>query len=214
MPRNHELFLTFLIKVALFAFPFIALELVFTRIASFGVATGCAAFLAALTGASLDHLLLRADSPRGASDLAPDPVFKEPVSKTQAEPPLSFDDGPAVEDVHSSALVEAYRVDLAQLQAQLARAETQIKSTEFENSELRLQLIESESKLLMDTEAPFPVSDDVLELGYHGAVDDFKRRLLTQSIVLTDGNRAEAARHLGLQRTYLYRLVKQFQVKT
>lgn len=214
MSKNHELFLSLLLRVALFAFPFIALELVFTRFTSFGIATGGAAFIAALMGASLDHLLLRADSPNNSVDTDLEPSVLHELPTRQAEPLPGLRGDHSMEDDHTSALIEAYRVDLAQLQAELARAEKQIRATEFENGELRLQLIESESKLLLDSEAPFPVSDDVLELGYHGAVDDFKRRLLTQSIVLTEGNRAEAARHLGLQRTYLYRLVKQFQVKT
>jgi DNA-binding NtrC family response regulator len=48
-----------------------------------------------------------------------------------------------------------------------------------------------------------------LPLGFHDAVDDFKRRLLAQAISDAGGNRAEAARRLGLQRTYLYRLTRQ-----
>ena len=220
MLRNHELFITLLIKVCLFAFPFIALELVFTRFTSFGVATGGAAFLAALTGTLLDQLLLKVEPVKQITD----PVdlqtrpSQEPEAPSADALPTSMVEldlappFPAV-DIHSSPLVEAYRVDLAQLRSEQDRAKKQIKSMEHANGDLRLQLIEAQSKLLLDSEAPFPVPDDVLELGFHGAVDDFKRRLLTQSIVLTKGNRAEAARQLGLQRTYLYRLVKQFQVK-
>ncbi len=203
MARNHELFLTLLLKVCLFAFPFMAFELVFTRFISFGVATGCAAFLAAVIGATLDHLLLRAE---------PQPV-PELVEPAPEKVPKKAAPSPSVADIHASPLVEAYRVDLAQAKAEVKRADRRLRVKEQENGDLRLQLIESESKQLASTEAPFPVGDDVLQLGYHGAVDDFKRRILTESISQTNGNRAEAARQLGLQRTYLYRLVKQFQVK-
>ncbi len=206
MPRNHELFVSHLIRVCLFAFPFVAFELLFTRLTTFGVATGGAAFSAALLGVVLDRLLLGSDAP--PADVHPPTDEQDQGAETK-----SAKKTPPTVDVHDSPLFKAYRVDLAQLKSDLARAKKQIKSMESENGELRLQLIESESKLLADTKSPFPVSDDVLELGYHGAVDDFKRRVLIQSISRTNGNRAEAARQLGLQRTYLYRLVKQFQVK-
>jgi DNA-binding NtrC family response regulator len=42
--------------------------------------------------------------------------------------------------------------------------------------------------------------------GYHGAVSDFKRRLIETTLHETRGNRTHAARTLGLQRTYLLRL--------
>lgn len=203
MARNHEFFLALLLKICLFAFPFIAFELVFTRFTSFGVATGAAAFLAAVTGTVLDHLLLRTEP-------EPAPVIEAPEPVVEPEEPAPE---PSLDDIHASPLVEAYRVDLAQVRAELERTEKRLKTVELENADLRLLLIESESKQLAHPEAPFPVGDDVLQLGYHGAVDDFKRRILTQSITQTNGNRAEAARQLGLQRTYLYRLVKQFQVK-
>ena len=211
MPRNHEFFLTFLIKVALFAFPFMALELAFTHFTSFGAATGGAAFLASLIGVSLDHLLLRSEP------IVPDPLVSNdsPLVAEEAAPEVVEPEAEKVPamDIESSPVMEACRIDLAELSAALARAEGQLMSMEKENGDLRLQLMESESKLQAGSEAPFPVCDDVLELGYHSAVDDFKRRILTRSIALTNGNRAEAARQLGLQRTYLYRLVKQFQVK-
>ena len=41
--------------------------------------------------------------------------------------------------------------------------------------------------------------------GYHGAVSDFKRRLIETTLHETRGNRTHAARTLGLQRTYLLR---------
>lgn len=47
---------------------------------------------------------------------------------------------------------------------------------------------------------------------WHGAVNDFKRRLLEQALVSAGGNRTHAARALGLQRTYLLRLIRDFAV--
>ena len=49
-------------------------------------------------------------------------------------------------------------------------------------------------------------------LGYHGAVSDFKRRLIEVTLHQTHGNRTHAARALGLQRTYLLRLIRELGV--
>jgi len=49
-------------------------------------------------------------------------------------------------------------------------------------------------------------------VGYHGAVSDFKRRLIESTLHQARGNRTHAARTLGLQRTYLLRLIRELQV--
>jgi DNA-binding NtrC family response regulator len=49
-------------------------------------------------------------------------------------------------------------------------------------------------------------------LGYHGAVSDFKRRLIEATLKQMRGNRTHAARALGLQRTYLLRLMRELGV--
>jgi len=49
-------------------------------------------------------------------------------------------------------------------------------------------------------------------LSYHGAVSDFKRRLIEATLHQASGNRTHAARTLGLQRTYLLRLIRELQV--
>jgi DNA-binding NtrC family response regulator len=49
--------------------------------------------------------------------------------------------------------------------------------------------------------------------GFHGAVCDFKRRLIEATLTQTGGNRTRAARALGLQRTYLLRLIREFEVR-
>jgi len=55
------------------------------------------------------------------------------------------------------------------------------------------------------------VSEDVL-FGYHGAVSNFKRRLIESALLQAAGNRTHAARVLGLQRTYLLRLMRELRV--
>ena len=48
---------------------------------------------------------------------------------------------------------------------------------------------------------------------FHEAVDDARRKIIADAIAKAGGNRAEAARILGLQRTYLYRLEKQLGLR-
>ena len=47
---------------------------------------------------------------------------------------------------------------------------------------------------------------------YHGAVSEFKRRLIEATLHAASGNRTHAARRLGLQRTYLLRLIRELRV--
>ena len=47
---------------------------------------------------------------------------------------------------------------------------------------------------------------------YHGAVCEFKRRLIETTLRQAQGNRTHAARALGLQRTYLLRLIRELGV--
>ena len=48
--------------------------------------------------------------------------------------------------------------------------------------------------------------------GYHDAVSAFKRRLIETTLVEMRGNRTHTARALGLQRTYLLRLIRDLGV--
>jgi len=59
---------------------------------------------------------------------------------------------------------------------------------------------------------PEPTSAMEVPVGYHGAVCDFKRRLIERALLEASGNRTHAARVLGLQRTYLLRLIRELQV--
>ena len=58
--------------------------------------------------------------------------------------------------------------------------------------------------------APAPIPGPVV--GYHGAVHEFKRRLIEATLHQARGNRTHAARALGLQRTYLLRLMRELHV--
>jgi two-component system, NtrC family, response regulator AtoC len=46
--------------------------------------------------------------------------------------------------------------------------------------------------------------------GFHGRVETFRRELIRQTLEESGGNQSEAARRLGLQRTYLARLVRKY----
>ena len=48
--------------------------------------------------------------------------------------------------------------------------------------------------------------------GFHGAVSEFKRTLIEATLHQFGGNRSRAARALGLQRTYLLRLMRDLGV--
>ena len=62
------------------------------------------------------------------------------------------------------------------------------------------------------TNANSAVSSVPRPVGYHGAVSDFKRRLIEATLHQVRGNRTHAARALGLQRTYLLRLMRDLAV--
>ena len=56
--------------------------------------------------------------------------------------------------------------------------------------------------------ATVPSGDEWVDLGYHGAVKEFKRRLLRAALERHDGVQVAAARALSLHPTYLSRLLK------
>lgn len=47
---------------------------------------------------------------------------------------------------------------------------------------------------------------------YHKEVESFKKELIRTTLETTAGNRTQAARRLGLQRTYLLRLIREFGI--
>ena len=67
--------------------------------------------------------------------------------------------------------------------------------------------------LVMTSAPPPPLSPPASRsVGFHGAVSEFKRRLIEATLTQAGGNRTRAARALGLQRTYLLRLIREFEV--
>jgi DNA-binding NtrC family response regulator len=49
-------------------------------------------------------------------------------------------------------------------------------------------------------------------VSYHESVDEYRREVIVSALAQTQGNRAAAARLLGLQRSYLLRLMKTFDI--
>ena len=62
------------------------------------------------------------------------------------------------------------------------------------------------------TVSPAPTPMSAQTASYHGAVSEFKRRLIESTLHQARGNRTHAARALGLQRTYLLRLIRDLGV--
>jgi hypothetical protein len=58
-----------------------------------------------------------------------------------------------------------------------------------------------------------PLDAPPLKPGFHDAVSEFKRRLIATTLERAGGNRSRAARTLGLQRTYLLRLIREFEIR-
>ena len=56
------------------------------------------------------------------------------------------------------------------------------------------------------------VKDTPEKLSYHEAIDDHRRNVIIQALATTHGNRAAAARLLRLERSYLLKLMKSFQI--
>jgi len=48
---------------------------------------------------------------------------------------------------------------------------------------------------------------------FHQGVDAYKKQLLQTTLEAHHGNRTHAARALGLQRTYLLRLMRDFEIR-
>ena len=72
--------------------------------------------------------------------------------------------------------------------------------------------------LMISIPRHFAEKKDVAALGqlaprYYDAVRQFKRLLLIETLVAYSGNRTHAARALGLQRTYLLRLMGEYGIR-
>ncbi|TKB76027.1 MAG: sigma-54-dependent Fis family transcriptional regulator, partial [Nitrospira sp.] len=53
-----------------------------------------------------------------------------------------------------------------------------------------------------------------LDRPFHEAVEDHKKRIIRQALARAGGSRTRAAQVLGLQRTYLARLIKHMGLKS
>jgi transcriptional regulator with GAF, ATPase, and Fis domain len=49
-------------------------------------------------------------------------------------------------------------------------------------------------------------------LSYHETIAEYRREVIVNALAQTAGNRAAAARLLGLQRSYLLKLMKSFHI--
>ena len=67
--------------------------------------------------------------------------------------------------------------------------------------------IESEDLPEQVLGSPLEVNDEMKD-GYHASVKDFQRRLIQGALEQSGSNQSRAAEILGLQRTYLSRLIK------
>jgi DNA-binding NtrC family response regulator len=70
--------------------------------------------------------------------------------------------------------------------------------------------IEDLSPGIVATEAE--IETRATPVSYHASVDEYRREVIVNALAQTQGNRAAAARLLGLQRSYLLRLMKSFDV--
>lgn len=60
---------------------------------------------------------------------------------------------------------------------------------------------------------PGSTGDNIEHYGFHQAVVGFKRALIESTLRQTEGNRTRAAKCLGLQRTYLLRLMRDLSIQ-
>ena len=73
-------------------------------------------------------------------------------------------------------------------------------------NEITLESLPPEIQPPMDSEA---VEKEDGSSSMEGSVREFKRRLVLEAIRASGGNKADAARRLGISRTYLFRLMEQ-----
>src|SRR5207244_12133693 len=58
-----------------------------------------------------------------------------------------------------------------------------------------------------------PEQSALMNRPFHEAVEHHKREVIRRALALASGNQTKAAELLGLQRTYLARLIKQLDIK-
>jgi Nif-specific regulatory protein len=70
--------------------------------------------------------------------------------------------------------------------------------------------IEDLSPGIVAAEAEF--NNRLTPQSYHESIDEYRREVIVNALAQAKGNRAAAARLLGLQRSYLLRLMKTFHI--
>jgi transcriptional regulator with GAF, ATPase, and Fis domain len=177
-------------------------------------------------------LLLQVTVPLAASALAAGLAAAAGLALTQLAPARVMEHGTTppggiVEEMETSPPAEEAQEVQRTMQKRLDDATSQVQALTRNLEQSRAQIwqlnaqrddisrrLEQAAKSLEEISRKDLVDLEVLlRLGYHDAVDQLKRELLIRAIQEADGNRAEAARRLGLQRTYLYRLIKQLDVE-
>lgn len=87
---------------------------------------------------------------------------------------------------------------------------------ELANTIERAVVLGQDSRIELDDLVPIIAATDVkgpsARLSYHEAIDGHRREVIMQALSRTDGNRAAAARLLGLERSYLLKLMKSFHI--
>ncbi len=99
----------------------------------------------------------------------------------------------------------------------LARYDWPGNIRELENA-IERAVVMGSTELLLPEDLPETIcelqaTDDGDEADFHSAVTRFKRKLVLQTMQEAEGNYAMAAKRLGLQLTYLYRMVRNLDLK-
>ena len=89
--------------------------------------------------------------------------------------------------------------NIRELENAIERAVVLGSGTQIEPADLPEQVVGAER---------LPQREDNLGIGYHESVDAFRRQIIRAALERTGGNQSRAAEMLGLQRTYLSRLIR------
>jgi transcriptional regulator with GAF, ATPase, and Fis domain/pSer/pThr/pTyr-binding forkhead associated (FHA) protein len=106
----------------------------------------------------------------------------------------------------------------AEAEACLSRYSWPGNVRELQNAVERAVVL-GESDMLLPEDLPESIveargSSPTFPLRFHDAVRETKRRLIEEALEQTSGNHAEAARLLGINRTYLHRLIRNLELES
>ncbi len=82
--------------------------------------------------------------------------------------------------------------------------------------QLCLDHLPTKRKILEKTETSIPLERPnlVTAVNFEEAVNDFKKRLVLETIRKTGGNKSKAAKLLGMSKAYIFRLINMFEIET